>query len=308
MGGGQRWPNLEKAHRSHKHDCPEKARCEAEKSSYETKLTEATSNMHLSSPQPTYMPIFSEILANRAAAVTDSDSRGTENDAMDADSAVHLLINNGINPSVLTLSQIESFRAQDPDTQLLYMQIYKDNLARMAYLQRPRSTAPVRDTTRPNGGLDDQPSDFIYSQAPSPYKSPKNKEAEMAYQTTMQERHLQHHGFMAGRMQELLLAAQALPREGPSIIGQAHKNAVATAQPAIGSQTPLELHGSSYESKAPRDDRPSANIGHHPSAQASHALLDYEMQLMLLDQQNQKRLLMARQHQEPISRRVSQQK
>lgn len=297
MGGGQRWPTLENAYRSHEHDCSEKARRE---SSSETKLAEGTSNMHLSSPQSTYMHIRPGILANRAAAVTDSDSRGTENDAMDADSAIQLLINNGINPNSLSLSQIESLRAQDHNRQLKSIQIYKDSLARMAYLQRQRSMTSVRDAPCPNGRLDDQPSDFIYSQAPSPCENPNNKEAELAYRTPMQERHLQQQTFMAGQMQEQLLAAQALPREGPPIVEQASNYAVAAAQPVIDSKTPLELHGASYESKAHNDHRLPVNIGYHPSEQANHALLDYQMQLMLLEQQNKKRLLIARQ----LSRRA----
>jgi hypothetical protein len=46
--------------------------------------------------------------------------------------------------------------------------------------------------------------------------------------------------------------------------------------------------------------RPMANGGGNPS-QGNHALQDYQMQLMLLEQQNKKRLLMARQEQDNIN-------
>jgi hypothetical protein len=308
MGGGQRWPDIEQAHRSQEDDYSQQARCEAEEPSSETKLAEATSNMHLyTSPQSTYMRIFSGILANQTAAVTDSDVRGPENDAIDADSAIHLLINNGINPNSLTLSQIESFRAQDPDRQLKSIQVYKDNLAKMAYLQIPSSMTPARHSTCPNGGLDAKPSDLMFFQAPSPCEIPGNREAETAYLATMQEWHPQQQTFMAGRMQAQLLAAQALPREGPSIGEQAHNNAVPAVQPVIDSQTPLKLDGGIYKSEAPNDHRRPTNIGYYPPEAANPALQDYQMQLMLLDQQNKKRLLMVRQDQEISSRRAEEQ-
>ena len=40
----------------------------------------------------------------------------------------------------------------------------------------------------------------------------------------------------------------------------------------------------------------------NPSSQGNHALQDYQMQMMLLEQQNQRRLIMARQEQDPLSR------
>ena len=46
--------------------------------------------------------------------------------------------------------------------------------------------------------------------------------------------------------------------------------------------------------------RPMTNGAANPS-QGNHALQDYQMQLMLLEQQNKKRLLMARQEQDNIN-------
>jgi len=299
MGGGQGWPDLEKAPRSQEAACLEIAHCGAGEPSSETKLAEATSSMRLyTSPQPTYMPIIAGSLADQTTATIDSGVRGTANDAMEMDSTIQLLFNNGINPDSLTPIQLQTFRAQDANIQLQFIQVYKDNQARSAHLQAPRPMPPARQWSGPEGEFNIKPSNLMFSPATSPYELSSNREAEMAYLATMREWHQHQRRFMTGRMQEQLLAAQALPREGTSIVEQAHGNAVPAVQPVIDSQMPLELHGGIHSLNAPNDDHRPMAIGFPPPEPAHHplsALNDYQMQLMLLEQQNGKRLLMARQ-------------
>jgi len=306
MGGGQRWPDLEKADRSQEDARSKKARCEADEPSPETKPTGVTSNIHLfTSPQPTYIPMASGIPTNQTTAVI--DSYDTENDAMGTDSATKLLLNNGIDPNTLSPVQIRAFRAQDPTVQLKSVQVYKASLARMAYLQTPSRKTPAHDCCHPDVGFDIKPSDLMVFPEASPYAIPSNREAEMSHLATMRESHLQQETSRVVQMQEQLLAAQALLREGASIVEQAHNNAVAAAQPVIDSQMPLKLDGGIYKSKAPNDHRRPTDIGYHPPDAANLASQNYEMQLMLLEQQSRKRYAMARVEQVKASRRAEEQ-
>ncbi len=92
------------------------------------------------------------------------------------------------------------------------------------------------------------------------------------------------------------------------LLEQQNKKRLLMARQEQDFAKPVEFHDGIYKSETSNDDRRPANIGYQPSGLPSHALTDYQMQLMLLDQQKTKRLSMARQEQESFGGRAGEQK
>lgn len=139
--------------------------------------------------------------------------------------ANQLLIQNGINPTVLSENQLNSFQQQAPTVQAKSIQVYTQNLAQ--HHNSALSNQAAKGMQNPNG---------MPGQA-----SPMQQNADPQ---------------QLGAMNEYYPANQAQMRGMPGANGQG----------------------------------------------GNHALQDYQMQLMLLEQQNKKRLMMARQEQDSITR------
>lgn len=110
---------------------------------------------------------------------------------------------------------------------------------------------------------------------------PAQAKSIQAYSQTLQ----QHHGSQMGN--------KAMPNgAGPQNQGS----------PMMGGQQDLAVYYNANDIGAAAGGmRPGANnVPNQPGAGSNHALQDYQMQLMLLEQQNKKRLMMARQEQDSI--------
>ncbi|KAJ4990971.1 SOM1 protein [Stagonosporopsis vannaccii] len=141
------------------------------------------------------------------------------------------------------------------------------------------------------------PSPNSNENAPSPNKRPR---VEGGMNTNMPNAQFNEFGQAANNAQQKNIEVYA------QSLAQAHRVALNnTASPQAMTQgSPMNqgLEGQEimFAGNQPRPGMPPQQPG-QPQQQGSHALQDYQMQLMLLEQQNKKRLLMARQEQDNMS-------
>ncbi|KAJ4337723.1 hypothetical protein N0V87_004471 [Didymella glomerata] len=174
-------------------------------------------------------------------------------------------------------------------------------MANMGQMNKPNMMGAQmqRDGSQMDMNGQRAPSPNSNENAPSPNKRPR---VEGAMNSNMPNAQFNEFGQQANNAQQKNIEVYA------QSLAQAHRVALNnTASPQAMTQgSPMNqgLDGQEIMFAAapgqPRPGMPPQQPGGTPQ-QGSHALQDYQMQLMLLEQQNKKRLLMARQEQDNMS-------
>ncbi|KAH9842126.1 camp-dependent protein kinase pathway protein [Teratosphaeria destructans] len=160
-----------------------------------------------------------------------------------------------------------------------------ENIARVEEMLRANNVDPTRITTQQVHHLAMQPAN-VQQKAVDSYKN----SVKQSMQSALSQVQSGSNGMNNGQMPPnpaMQAAAQGSPMSQPGMEG-GNVNEYYTSS-ANGSRMPMAGPGG------------AAAAGQAGGSQGNHALQDYQMQLMLLEQQNKKRLLMARQEQDSMA-------
>ncbi|KAF2006603.1 hypothetical protein P154DRAFT_220332 [Amniculicola lignicola CBS 123094] len=166
--------------------------------------------------------------------------------------------------------------------QMIAAQMQRDGSQMDMNGQRPQSPGSIENAPSPNkrprveGGM-------------NAGNMPGNQFNDFAAQggNLQQQKSIEVYAQSLAQQQRLAMSNQAMPQGMNSGVQGSPMN-----------QQGLDGQHEVYTGNQPRPGMPAGGPGQQ---QGNHALQDYQMQLMLLEQQNKKRLLMARQEQDSIS-------
>jgi len=190
------------------------------------------------------------------------------------------LVDKGINPAGFTNSQLSAFAMQNPTSPIKTIQVHAQDVVKN---QRQRKHAqdsqmePMLSKEQIRGCLLQARQESMASDTTSPNHQDGSRPS-VQVPTTNQSNTPKNHALQDYQMQLMLLEQQ-------------NKNRLEMAREESNEYPSDAASPSQHDGSRPTGQIP---IVTQPNTPKNHALQDYQMQLMLLEQQNRKSLLMAR--------------